>query len=59
MVALRKLYVSEQLLDGSNIVAILQEVSGKRVAEGMARGELGQSSLAHRLFHCPLDDRFV
>lgn len=42
--------VSKQLLDGTNIVTVLQEVSGKRMAEGVAGGRLGQSRPPHSRF---------
>ena len=51
--------VSQQLLDGPDIVPILQEVRGKRVAEGVTRGGPGQARPSHRFFDGPLDDRFM
>lgn len=48
--------VSQQLLDGPNIVPILQEVRRKGVPEGVTRGEFGQPSPSHRPLDGPLDD---
>src|SRR4030095_5069421 len=51
--------VTQQLLDGTNVVAFLQEVRGKRVPEGMARGGLGNPRAPDRVLDRPLEDRLV
>jgi hypothetical protein len=51
--------VAQQLLDGADVVAVLQEVGGERVPEGVARGGLGDSGAADRILPRPLKDGFV
>ena len=51
--------VAQQLLDGANVVAVLPQVGGERVPEGVARGGLGDPGAADRLLHRPLKDGFV
>ena len=51
--------MSEELLDGTDVVAFLQQVGGKRVTEGMTRGRLGNSGGADGILDSPLEDRFV
>ena len=46
--------VSKQFLDGSDVVAILQKVGGKRVSEDVARDSLRQAERPTRLLHGPL-----
>src|SRR5262245_43355879 len=40
--------VAEQLLNGADVVALLQEVSGEGVAQRVAGGRLGDAGRAHR-----------
>ncbi len=51
--------VPEQVLGGSNIVAILQEMGGERMAEDVGRGTFGKPRPVHRPFHRPLDDGLI
>src|SRR5215471_6135756 len=51
--------VALQVLDGADVEAVLQQVGGERMPEGMARGGLGNPGAANRLLHRPLKDRFV
>jgi hypothetical protein len=51
--------VAQQLLDGADFVAVLQQVGGERVPEGVARGRLGDSGAADASLHRPLEDGFV
>ena len=41
--------VVEELLDGADVVAILQQLGGEGLPEGMARGGLGAPGAAARL----------
>ena len=47
----------EQLLDGANVVAGLEQVGGKGVSESVAGGSLGDAAAAHGLGDGPLDAR--
>ncbi len=47
-------FVTQEFLDGADIVAILQKVSGKGVAEGMAGDALLQVGFVGRLFDSAL-----
>jgi len=51
--------VAEQLLDGPDVVTLLEQVGGKRVTEGVARGRLGNPGTADRILHGALEDGFV
>src|SRR5262249_5108881 len=51
--------VAQQLLDGADVVAVLQQMGGERVPEGVARGGLGDPGAADRVLYRPLKDRFV
>ena len=51
--------VTKKLLDGSDVVAIFQEVGGEGVPEGMAAGGFGDAGFLDGLPDGPLDDRFV
>jgi hypothetical protein len=51
--------VAEKLLDGPDVVVVLQQVGGEGVAEGVARGGLGETGGADRVLHGALEDRFV
>ena len=43
----RDILVTEQLLDGANVAAALEQVGGERVAEGVAGRALGDSGSEH------------
>jgi hypothetical protein len=49
----------EQLLDSTNVVTVLEQVSGKRVTERVAAGGLGDFGLAQRPLDRALDDGLV
>jgi hypothetical protein len=51
--------MSKKLLDGANVITILQQVSGERMAESMASRPLGETSLFHCLFECFLQNGFI
>ncbi len=51
--------MSKQLLDGPNVVPVVKEVRGKRMAECVARSRLGDSGFARRFFHGLLNDGFM
>ena len=51
--------VPEQLLDGADIEIVLQQVTGKTVAEGMGGGPFADSSLVNRPLYRPLYMSFV
>src|SRR5215470_20073496 len=44
---------------GADVVAVLQQVGGERMPEGVARGGLGDPGAVDRLLHRPLKDGFV
>jgi hypothetical protein len=46
--------VAQQLLDGVDVLAPLQQMGGKGMAEGMAAGGLGDPCSCHSLLHGPL-----
>lgn len=46
--------VSEQFLDGSDIVAAFKQMGGKAVAESMATGRLGNTRGKNGFFYCVL-----
>ncbi len=46
----RNIFVSEQLLDGANIVTGFEKVGGKTVAEGVATGGFWYASSINGLF---------
>jgi hypothetical protein len=48
--------MAEQLLDCSDVVAVLQQVSGERVPQRMAARRLCDSSVTQRLLYGALDD---
>jgi len=52
-------FVPENLLDGSDVVAVHQEVGGKGVAEGVAADLLRDSGLVPCLVDRLADNRFV
>jgi hypothetical protein len=47
--------VAEQLLDGADVVAVLQQVSCERMAQCVAAGALGDSGAAHGVGDGALD----
>src|SRR2546425_506667 len=51
--------VAEQLLDGSDVVAALQKVGRKRMAQGVAARGLGDAGLAYGNLDEPLQDGLV
>jgi hypothetical protein len=51
--------VPQQLLDGSDIVAVLEEMRRERVTEGMGTRALGRPRLTDSPLHGPLQDRLV
>src|SRR5213594_819331 len=51
--------VTEQLLDGSDVVAALQKVGRERMAQGVAARGLGDAGLADGDFDEPLQDGLV
>ena len=51
--------MAEQFLDGPDVVALLQQVCGEGVTEGMAGGRLGNAGRANRVLYSPLEHRFV
>ena len=52
-------FVTEELLDGADIVARNEEVRRKRVSEGVAAGSLGEPGISCSLFDGFLDHRLV
>ena len=51
--------VSEELLDGADVVAVLEEMGGEGVAEGVAGDALGEGGVAVGLGDGALDDGLV
>ena len=51
--------VAKKLLDGADVVALLQQVGGKRVTEGMARRRLGDPGGTDGILHRSLKHGFV
>jgi hypothetical protein len=51
--------MAQELLDRPDVVAILQQVGRKGVAEGVAADTLGNAGVGHRLLDRALQDRFV
>src|SRR5262245_57670525 len=51
--------VPQQLLHGSDVVPVLQQVGRERMAEGVRRRPLCKASFPDRRFHLPLDHRLV
>ena len=49
----------QQLLDGPDIIANFQKMSGKGMAQGMAPSVFLNIGLAHSSFDCFLQDRFI
>ena len=52
-------FVAEELLDGTDVVAVFQEVGRERVAQRVAGDPLPQTHLPHGNLHSSLDDGFV
>jgi len=51
--------VAEELLYRADVMAPLQEVGGKGVAEGVASNALVEAGFASRMLHRPLHDALV
>jgi hypothetical protein len=51
--------VTEELLDGPDVVVVLEQVSGKGVSERVARGELGNTCGTDGVLHGALENGFV
>ena len=51
--------VAEQLLDGADVVAVLEQVGGEAVAEGVGCDGLGEVGVEGGGADGPLDDGFV
>lgn len=51
--------VTQQLLNGSNVMATLQEVGGKRMPKCVTTGLLADSCAQHGSFHGLLDQGWV
>ncbi len=51
--------VAEEFLDGSDVLAGLEQVGREGVPERVARRGYGDPGSAHGLLHRPLEDRFV
>ena len=49
----------QERLDGSDVVAVLEQVRRERVAQGVGAGALGQRGLTDRELEGPLQDRLV
>jgi hypothetical protein len=52
-------FVSEQFLDGADVVTVLEQVGGEGVAEGVATDALGDFGVAGSLFDSFLQATFV
>jgi hypothetical protein len=51
--------VAEELLDGADVVVVLEQVGREGVSEGVARGELGNARGADGVLHRALENGFV
>ena len=51
--------VAEELLDGADVVPVLEQVGGEGVAQGVRCGSLRDPGSAHRAFHDPLENGLV
>ena len=49
----------EEFLDGSDVMAVFQEMGRERVPEGVGAAALGNARLPDRIFHGALEDRLV
>jgi hypothetical protein len=49
----------KELLDRPDIVAVLKQMSGKGMSEGVTTGRLGDPGFPDGLFDSPLQDGFV
>ena len=52
-------FVAEEFLDGADVVAVLEEVGGEGVAEGVAADAFGEVGGSDGLFECFLESAFV
>src|SRR5262245_36419256 len=55
----RDVLVPEELLDGSDVVSVLQQMGGERMPERVAGRSLGQRRRRNGLFHRALQDHLV
>jgi hypothetical protein len=53
------IFVAEQLLDGSDVVAGFEQMGCEGVPEGVAADVFDDSGFSHCFLHCSLEDRFV
>ena len=51
--------VTQELLHGSDVIPVFQQMGGKRAAQRVGGGLLVQTDLAGGLLYGPLDDRFI
>jgi hypothetical protein len=51
--------MAQQFLHGANVVAVGEEVRGKRMPKRVARDSFGESGLSDGGRHCPLNERFI
>ena len=51
--------MTEQLLNGANVVTVFEQVGRERMPQGMARCPFRQPRLEHSLAHCTLQNRLV
>ena len=51
--------MTEQLLDCPDVVIVLEQMGGERLAKGMARGGLGDARGTDRVLHRALENGFV
>src|SRR2546429_9630607 len=50
----RRIIKKKKLLDGADVVAVLEQVCGKGVPQRMTAGGLSESRLTHGRLHCSL-----
>jgi len=51
--------VTEQFLDGPDVVAVLKQMGPERMTERVAAGRFGDPEFSNSFFDCPLPDGFV
>ena len=51
--------MAQQFLDGSDVIAVLQQVGGKAMPQGMDRSKLADTRRADRIVNLPLQHRRV
>src|SRR5688572_24827836 len=52
-------FMSEQFLNRANVVAVLEEMSGERMPEGVAAHTFVKAGFLGGLFHCALEGGFI